>query len=145
MTMKFVEFLEMLNDDDRITIYVNGVKDVSMCSARNFKSKSYLGQVVDLTVTDFVEGCDNFGTLYDVYTIRYAIDPNKEYYYEVKNYGEDTTSGYIKITAKEAEIVNRVTDSGNWDKITEEGDWVGGFYIDIEHPISVEAYNEYLR
>jgi hypothetical protein len=76
--MKFVEFLEMVDDNDRITIYVNGVEDGSMYYAQNFKQDiSYLGNVVDLTVTDFVKECYVFGTFYTVYTTRNAIDPNK--------------------------------------------------------------------
>ena len=61
----------------------------------------------------------------------------KKYRYDVALLAEDTTTGTIDLTKKEAELVARVTDTNNWNNL----DWnsySGSFWIDIENPMEIE-------
>lgn len=61
---------------------------------------------------------------------------NKKYKYKVSKIADDETIGYIELTPDEARIVKYATNEENWN-ITEQGEYSGGFEIDVNNPIEI--------
>lgn len=61
---------------------------------------------------------------------------NKKYKYKVSNIADDETIGYIELTSDEARIVQYATNEENWN-IIEQGEYSGGFEIDVNNPIEI--------
>jgi hypothetical protein len=61
----------------------------------------------------------------------------KKYRYNVSLSAEETQSGTIDLTKKEAEIVAYATNTDNW-KNGYGGGYCGYFSIDIDNPMEIE-------
>lgn len=64
----------------------------------------------------------------------------KKYYYRIIKAGEGTSSGFVLLTKKEAEIVDYALNDNNWVRATYES-WSGNAKIDLDNPISEDEFN----
>ena len=64
----------------------------------------------------------------------------KKYYYRITKASEDVSYGFVLLTEKEAEVVNKALDDSNWVKAV-YNPWSGNAEIDIDNPISEDEFN----
>lgn len=86
------------------------------------------------------EWTDNqFWKIYTDMNIADISDEDTKFYWPVCQAAESCSTGFVKLTKKEAEIVAFATDYNNWT-YTELGSYCGSFSIDLDNPITCEDF-----
>lgn len=64
----------------------------------------------------------------------------KKYYFPVANRAEDVSTGYMRLTREEAELVAKATNPENWERAEIEK-YSGSFRIELDQAIPEEWWD----
>ena len=129
--MKFKNFFDFLRNDYDGTVSIFTKNGISIPS-------NLVHGIYDKEVVKF-EQVSGFYRVYLDVTLADIADDDTKFYWNVCQAAEGNTTGYVKLTKKEAEIVSFVTDWDNWKNLNDEP-WSGSFSIDLSNPIPVDEF-----
>lgn len=125
--MKFFELEPIINMDD---CTIRGKDNVVI---DYYKHK----EVVDKSdVVSFTCDEGRYNIVIDYVAMKF--EPKKQYYFRVYQSAEGLTSGYVKLTYEQAQVVAFACDTGNWKRIDCDDPWSGSFSIILDDVLSVE-------
>lgn len=67
-----------------------------------------------------------------------AEDSGKKFWFCV---GTSRDTGFVKLTMKEAILIAKVSDTGNWFGVC-CGGWIGDFWIDLDSAVDAETFEK---
>ena len=129
--MKFKNFFDFLRKEYDGTVSIFTKNGVSIPS-------NWSHEFCDKEVVKF-EQVSGFYRVYLDVTLADIADEDTKFYWKVWQSAEGYSTGYVKLTKKEAEIVSYATSQDNWKHLNDES-WSGCFSIDLDNPISEEDF-----
>lgn len=94
-------------------------------------------------VIKFEKVIDRYKVYVDM-SIADISDEDTKFYWPVCQAAEGYSTGYVKLTRKEAEIVAFASDQDNWECVEYDA-YCGSFSIDLDRPITVEDFKKGVR
>ena len=133
IVMTYKNFFNFLRND------YDGVVSIFTKNGISIPS-NFVDELCDKEVVKF-EQVSGFYRVYLDVSLADIADDDTKFYWKVRQTAEDETTGYVKLTKKEAEIVAYATDCDNWKNVN-DNPWSGSFIIDLSNPVLVDEFEK---